>query len=81
MNIQIFYLLTYYTQFLEITKSFHPLFLASSKPRALIISKNINHIGSQYWGAYNSTMLALNNLIKTYANENKQTSLKINLLR
>ena len=53
--------------------------MASSKPRALIISKNINHSGSQYWGAYNSTMLALNNLIKTYANENKQTSLKINL--
>ena len=60
-------------------RSFHPLFLASSKPRALIISKNINHSGIQYWGAYNSTMLALNNLIKTYANENKQTSLKINL--
>jgi NAD(P)-dependent dehydrogenase (short-subunit alcohol dehydrogenase family) len=63
----------------RLLRSFHPLFLASSKPRALIISKNINHSGSQYWGAYNSTMLALNNLIKTYANENKQTSLKINL--
>ena len=64
----------------RLLRSFHPLFLASNKPRAIIISKNINPIGSQYWGAYNTAMLALNNLIKTYANENKKTNLKINLL-
>ncbi|MDC3263418.1 SDR family oxidoreductase [Pelagibacterales bacterium] len=63
----------------RLLRSFHPLFLASSKSRALIISKNINHTASQYWGAYNTTMSALNNLIRTYANENKQTNLKINL--
>ena len=40
----------------RLLRSFHPLFLASSKPRALIISKNINHTASQYWGAYNTTM-------------------------
>jgi NAD(P)-dependent dehydrogenase (short-subunit alcohol dehydrogenase family) len=63
----------------RLLRSFHPLFLASSKPRALIISKNINHTASQYWGAYNTTMSALNNLIRTYANENKRTNIKINL--
>jgi NAD(P)-dependent dehydrogenase (short-subunit alcohol dehydrogenase family) len=63
----------------RLLRSFHPLFLASSKPRALIISKNINHTASQYWGAYNTTMSALNNLIRTYANENRRTNIKINL--
>jgi NAD(P)-dependent dehydrogenase (short-subunit alcohol dehydrogenase family) len=63
----------------RLLRSFHPLFLASSKPRALIISKNINHTSNQYWGAYNTTMSALNNLIRTYANENKRTNIKINL--
>ena len=63
----------------RLLRSFHPLFLASSKPRALIISKNISEVGSQYWGSYNTAMLGLNNLIKTYANENKNSNIKINL--
>ncbi len=33
----------------------------------------------QYWGSYNTAMMGLNNLVKTYANENKQSDLKINL--
>ena len=52
----------------RILRSFHPLFLSSDNARILIISKNILTLGNQYWGSYNSIMLALNNLIKTYAN-------------
>ena len=63
----------------RILRSFHPLFLSSDNARILIISKNILTLGNQYWGSYNSIMLALNNLIKTYANENKTSNLKINL--
>lgn len=63
----------------RILRSFHPLFLSSNKARIIIISKNISALGDQYWGSYNSIMLALNNLIKTYANENKTRNLKINL--
>ncbi|MFL2886003.1 MAG: SDR family NAD(P)-dependent oxidoreductase [Candidatus Pelagibacterales bacterium] len=63
----------------RILRSFHPLFLSSNNARILIISKNILNLGNQYWGSYNSIMLALNNLIKTYANENRTTNFKINL--
>ena len=63
----------------RILRSFHPLFLSSNNARILIISKNISTLGDQYWGSYNSIMLALNNLVKTYANENRTRNLKINL--
>ena len=53
----------------RILRSFHPLFLSSNNARILIISKNISTLGDQYWGSYNSIMLALNNLIKTYPNK------------
>ena len=63
----------------RLLRSFHPLFMAANKARALVISKNISEIGKQYWGSYNTAMLGLNNLVKTYAHENKQSNLKINL--
>ena len=63
----------------RLLRSFHPLFKAAEKARILIISKNISELGSQYWGSYNTAMLGLNNLIKTYAYENKQSNLKINM--
>jgi len=63
----------------RLLRSFHPLFMAADKARILIISKNISEVGSQYWGSYNTAMLGLNNLIKTYANENKNSNIKINL--
>ncbi len=63
----------------RLLRSFHPLFIAADKARLLIISKNVLEIGNQYWGSYNTAMLALNNLIKTYANENKDSNIKINL--
>ena len=63
----------------RLLRSFHPLFMAANKARALIISKNISETGKQYWGSYNTAMLGLNNLVKTYAHENKQSNLKINL--
>ena len=63
----------------RLLRSFHPLFMAANKSRILIISKNISEMGMQYWGSYNTAMMGLNNLVKTYANENKQSDLKINL--
>ena len=63
----------------RILRSFHPLFLTSNNAKILIISKKISTLGNQYWSSYNSVMLALNNLVKTYANENKTSNLKINL--
>ena len=63
----------------RLLRSFHPLFMNANKARVLIISKNISEIGSQYWGSYNTAKLGLNNLVKTYANENRQSNIKINL--
>ena len=63
----------------RLLRSFHPLLITANKARVLIISKNISEMGMQYWGSYNTAMLGLNNLVKTYAYENKQSNLKINL--
>ena len=63
----------------RLLRSFHPLFMTANKARILIISKNISKMGMQYWGSYNTAMIGLNNLVKTYAYENKQSNLKINL--
>ena len=65
----------------RLLRSFHPLFLSSDMARILIISKNVSELGDQYWGSYNTAMLGLNNLVKTYANENKNTNIKINLFQ
>ena len=63
----------------RLLRSFHPLFMAANKARILIISKNISKMGMQYWGSYNTAMIGLNNLVKTYAYENNKSNLKINL--
>jgi|TARA_B100001029_G_C15048851_1_gene449186 Dehydrogenases with different specificities (related to short-chain alcohol dehydrogenases) len=60
-------------------KSFHYLLKNSKNGRLVILSTNQNDDG-QYWGVYRPIMKALNALVITYANENKKTKIKANIL-
>tara|TARA_B100000965_G_scaffold235496_1_gene197293 strand:+ start:138 stop:830 length:693 start_codon:yes stop_codon:yes gene_type:complete len=63
----------------KLIKSFHYLLKNSENGRLLVISANQSK-GYQYWGIYNPIMKALNELLITYANENKKTNIKANIL-
>ena len=70
---------TNYLSNFRLIKSFHYLLKNSKNGRLVIVSSNQND-GNQYWGAYRPTMKALNELLITYANENKKTNIKANVL-
>ena len=63
----------------RLIKAFHYLLKNSENGRLAVISFNKNN-GNQYWGIYQPIMRALNELLITYANENKTTRIKANLL-
>jgi len=63
----------------RLVKYFHYLLKNSENGRLVIVSSNQDS-GNQYWGVYQPIMKALNELIITYANENKKTNIKANIL-
>ena len=70
---------TNYLSNFRLIKSFHYLLKNSKNGRLVIISSNQDN-GNQYWGVYQPTMNALNELLITYANENRKTNIKANVL-
>ncbi len=60
-------------------KNFHPLLKNSKSPRVGIISSINNDSKEQYWGAYQPTMTALNELAITYAKENENLNILVNI--
>ena len=70
---------TNYLSNFRLIKSFHYLLKNSKNGRLVIVSSNQDN-GSQYWGVYQPTMKALNELLITYANENRKTNIKANVL-
>ena len=70
---------TNYLSNFRLIKSFHYLLKNSKNGRLVIVSSNQDS-GNQYWGAYLPTMKALNELLITYANENRKTNIKANVL-
>jgi NAD(P)-dependent dehydrogenase (short-subunit alcohol dehydrogenase family) len=63
----------------RLIKSFHYLLKNSENGRLVIVSSNQNN-GNQYWGIYQPIMKALNELLIIYANENRGTGIKANIL-
>ena len=61
-------------------KHFHPLLKNSKQSNFVIISSLKNEMKSQYWGIYQPIMSALNELVISFANENKNTSIKANII-
>ena len=64
---------------LRLIKSFHHLLKNSKNGRLAVLSSNQNN-GNQYWGIYQPIMNALNELFIIYANENRKTNIKANIL-
>ena len=56
---------------LLLMKEFLPLLKLSSKGKFIVISSVHSTLKSQYWGGYQPIMTALNELVRTYAEENK----------
>ena len=71
--------LNYISNF-RIMKHFHPLLKNSKKSNFIIISSIKNEMQSQYWGIYQPIMTALNELVISFANENKGTSINANII-
>ena len=56
---------------LSLMKEFLPLLKLSSKGKFILISSMYSNLKSQYWGGYQPIMTALNELVRIYAEENK----------
>lgn len=63
----------------RLIQNIHLLMQKSDKPRALFLTSSENR-ETPYWGAYQSVKAALEVMVKTYAQENKNTGACINLL-
>ena len=61
-------------------KHFHPLLNNSKKSNFVIISSIKTEMKSQYWGIYQPIMTALNELVLSFANENKGNSINANII-
>jgi len=70
---------TNYLSNFRLIKYFHYLLKNSKNGRLAVVSSNQNN-GNLYWGSYQPIMKALNELLITYANENKKTNIKANVL-
>ena len=60
-------------------KNFHPLLKNSNNSNIAVISSLKDPSKAYYWGIYQPIMTALNELILTYALENKNTNIKTNI--
>ena len=56
---------------LSLMKEFLPLLKLSRKGKFILISSVYSALKSQYWGGYQPIMTALNELVRIYAEENK----------
>jgi NAD(P)-dependent dehydrogenase (short-subunit alcohol dehydrogenase family) len=64
----------------RLIRSFDPLFKLSDGPRAVFVTSGVSRSFKAYWGPYAVSKAALEALVRTYANEMRQTPLKVNLL-
>jgi len=63
----------------RLIRALEPLLLASDNGRAVFLTSGAAYSTKPFWGAYSSSKAALDALVKSWANEQKNTALKINL--
>ena len=71
---------TNYLANINLIQSFHPLLNLSKNGRVVVISSINKEINKPFWAGYSPIMSALNELVLTYAEENKNTNIKTNLV-
>lgn len=64
----------------HLIRCFDALLKQSDAPRAMFVTSGITRGIFPYWGAYAASKAALENLVATYAAENKKTSLRVNII-
>ncbi len=64
----------------RLIKNFHSLLKNSKDPQLVLISSAKDEHKKNYWGVYQPVMSALNELVITYANENRHLNIKANIL-
>ncbi len=63
----------------RLIRALEPLLLASDHGRAVFLTSGAAYSAKPFWGAYSTSKAALDALVKSWANEQKNTSLKVNL--
>jgi NAD(P)-dependent dehydrogenase (short-subunit alcohol dehydrogenase family) len=63
----------------QLIRSLDPLLRAANAGRAIFVTSGASR-GIAFWGAYAATKAGLNSLVKCYANEVENTSIRVNLL-
>lgn len=63
----------------RLIRAFEPLLLASDAGRAVFLTSGAAYSAKPFWGSYSTSKAALDALVKSWANEQKNTALKINL--
>jgi len=64
----------------QLIRCFDPLMKAAQNPRAMFVTSGVTNRAASYWGAYAVSKTALEMMVRIYAAENEQTSLRVNLI-
>lgn len=62
----------------RLMRSFDPLLRQSADGRALVLSSSVAHSARAFWGPYAASKAAVEVLARTWAEENKNMTLKVN---
>jgi len=64
----------------RLIRSFEPLLKRSDAGRAIFVTSGAAHKSKPYWGGYATSKAALDTLVKTWAAECQQSSVRVNLI-
>lgn len=64
----------------HLIKHMHPLLEKSDKAVALFATGRMSEKNKAYWGAYSASKAALEDIVKTYAQETLSTNIRVNLV-
>ncbi len=65
---------------MRLIRAFEPLLLQSDAGRAVFVTSGVAQSSTAFWGGYAASKAGLDTLVRCWANEQKNTNLRINLL-
>ena len=71
---------TNFTSNFHLIKNMHPLLEKSDKAVALFTTCRMSQKNKAYWGAYSASKAALEEMVRTYAQETLTTNIRVNLV-